>query len=421
VEQCAKSLRPKKRYSTGERSREGIALTVMSLSLAERIERELHRLDEEGLAIHLRTLESPQEARVRIEGRWVVNLASNNYLGLANHPYLKARAREYMERWGVGSGAVRTIAGTFSYHQAFEEELARFKGTESALVFQSGFTANQGVLGSLLQEGDLAISDELNHASIIDGLRLTRATRRVYRHADMDHLEELLQEPTSGLKMVITDGVFSMDGDIAPLDRIVPLAHRYGAVVYVDDAHGSGVLGEFGRGTVHHFGFQADPEVIQVATLSKAWASIGGYAAGSRQLRELLINRARPFLFSTSHPPAVVGALSAALELIQREPFRLEQLWQNTRFFKSELQRLGFDLLGSATPITPVLFGEARAAFEASRRLLEKGVFAVGLGFPTVPRDKARIRNIVTAAHTEEMLDQALQAYAEVGRALGII
>ena len=394
----------------------------MSQSLQERVGRELDRLKQEGLYITPPVLEAPQEVVTRVAGRKVINLASNNYLGLANHPYLKQRAREFLERWGVGSGAVRTIAGTFTYHEEFERLLADFKGTESALVLQSGFTANQGVLGALLQPGDLVFSDELNHASIIDGLRLTKASRHVYRHADVEHLRELLAaNDTSGLKMIVTDGVFSMDGDVAPLDRIVPLAMEYGAVVYVDDAHGSGVLGELGRGTVHHFGFHENPNVIQVATLSKAWAAVGGYAAGAAELRELLINRARPYLFSTSHPPAVVGALVGALELIQREPERIDKLWENTRYFKEGLAGLGFDTMGSQTPITPVLFGEAPAAFEASRMLLERGVFAVGIGFPTVPRGKARIRNIVTATHTQEQLDRVLEAYADVGRKLGII
>jgi glycine C-acetyltransferase len=394
----------------------------VSVNLKARIAEEIARLKAEGLYIRPRVLEAPQEPVTRVEGREVVNLASNNYLGFANHPYLKEKARQYLERWGAGSGAVRTIAGTFPYHLELEEALARFKGTETALVFQSGFTANQGVLGALLKEGDLVFSDELNHASIIDGLRLTKATRLVFRHADVDHLEELLKaHDTEGLKLIVTDGVFSMDGDIAPLDRIVPLAKKYGAVVYVDDAHGSGVLGERGEGTVHHFGFQKDPDVIQVATLSKAWAVIGGYAAGALELKELLINKARPLLFSTTHPPAVVGALLGALELIEKEPERIARLWENTRYFKAELARLGYDTLGSQTPITPVLFGEAPLAFEASRLLLEEGVFAVGIGFPTVPRGKARIRNIVTAAHTKEMLDKALEAYEKVGRRLGII
>ncbi len=394
----------------------------MGLRLDQRIQSEIQSLKAEGLYISPKVLEAPQAPLTRVEGREVVNLASNNYLGLADHPYLKEKARQYLERWGVGSGAVRTIAGTFPYHLELEEALARFKGTEAALLFTAGFTANQGVLGALLKEGDLVFSDELNHASIIDGLRLTRATRLVYRHNDLDHLEELLKtHETEGLKLVVTDGVFSMDGDIAPLDRLIPLAKRYGAAVYVDDAHGSGVLGELGRGTVHHYGFQEDPEVIQVATLSKAWAGIGGYAAGSLALKDLLINRARPFLFSTSLPPAVVGGLLGALELIQKEPERIERLWANTRHFKTELARLGYDTLGSQTPIIPVLFGEAPLAFEASRLLLEEGVFAVGIGYPTVPKGKARIRNIVTAAHTQGMLDRALEAYAKVGRRLGVI
>ena len=394
----------------------------VSVNLKARIAEEIARLKAEGLYIRPRVLEAPQEPVTRVEGREVVNLASNNYLGFANHPYLKEKARQYLEKWGVGSGAVRTIAGTFPYHLELEEALARFKGTETALVFPSGFTANQGVLGALLKEGDLVFSDELNHASIIDGLRLTKATRLVYRHADVDHLEELLKaHDTEGLKLIVTDGVFSMDGDIAPLDQIVPLARKYGAVVYVDDAHGSGVLGARGEGTVHHFGFHQDPDVVQVATLSKAWAGIGGYAAGAMELKELLLNKARPILFSTTHPPAVVGALLGALELIEKEPERIARLWENTRYFKAELARLGYDTLGSQTPITPVLFGEAPLAFEASRMLLEEGVFAVGIGFPTVPRGKARIRNIVTAAHTVEMLDRALEAYQKVGRRLGII
>lgn len=394
----------------------------MAISLSDRLEAELSKLRESGLLIHPRVLEAPQRARTRVDGRAVVNLASNNYLGFADHPEVKARAEQSLREWGAGAGAVRTIAGTLRIHEDFEQQLADFKHTGSALVLQSGFTTNQGVLGTLLQEGDLVVSDELNHASIIDGLRLTKATKKIYRHADPEDLERVLAEhDTDGLKLVVTDGVFSMDGDIAPLDRLIEVARRYGAVTYVDDAHGSGVLGEAGRGTVHHFGYEHADDVIQVGTLSKAWGAVGGYAAGHPNLRALLINRARPYLFSTAHPPAVVGALSAALELVQRDASLMERLWENTRFFKAELARLGFDTMGSQTPITPVLFGEAEAAFEASRRLLDEGVFAVGLGFPTVPRGQARIRNIVTAEHTREDLDQALAAYERVGRALGMI
>ncbi len=394
----------------------------MATSLSDRLSTELAGLRDAGLLISPRVLEAPQRARTRVDGRAVVNLASNNYLGFADHPKLKARAQEYLEKWGAGAGAVRTIAGTLQIHEDFERQIAAFKHTGSALVLHSGFTTNQGVLGALLQEGDLVVSDELNHASIIDGLRLTKATRKVFRHADPADLERVLREnPTDGLVMVVTDGVFSMDGDVAPLDELVAVARKFGSVTYVDDAHGSGVMGPQGSGTVHHFGFEYADDVIQVGTLSKAWGGVGGYAAGHGDLRQLLINRARPYLFSTAMAPATVGALAAALDEVQADPSLMERLWDNTRFFKAELHRLGFDTMGSVTPITPVVFGEAPAAFEASRRLFDEGIFAVGLGFPTVPRGKARIRNIVTAEHTRADLEQALSAYEKVGRALGII
>ncbi|WP_407569774.1 glycine C-acetyltransferase [Deinococcus altitudinis] len=392
------------------------------VTLQGRLTSELAKLHAAGLHISPRVLEAPQRARTRILGHEVVNLASNNYLGFADHPFVKERAAQYLHAWGAGAGAVRTIAGTLSIHEDLETQLAAFKHTGSALVLQSGFTTNQGVLGTLLQEGDLVVSDELNHASIIDGLRLAKATKKVFRHKDMADLRRVLSEnPTEGLILVVTDGVFSMDGDIAPLGEIVGIAREYGAVTYVDDAHGSGVLGEQGRGTVHHFGLQDAGDVLQIGTLSKAWGVVGGYAAGPTELRDLLINRARPFLFSTGHPPAVVGALSAAIELVQQDPSFMERLWANTRFFKAELNRLGFDTFGSETPITPVIFGEAETAFEASRRLLSLGVFAVGLGFPTVPKGLARIRNIVTAEHTQEDLEIALSAYQMVGREMGTI
>lgn len=397
-------------------------MSTLTTTLSQRLSSELQTLKDNGLLIHPRVLDDANRARTRVDGKDVINLASNNYLGFADHPELKEKAKIYTDQWGAGAGAVRTIAGTLRIHEDFEEQLAAFKHTGSALVLQSGFTTNQGVLGTLLKEGDLVVSDELNHASIIDGLRLTKAIKKVYKHADMTDLERVLREnPCEGLILVVTDGVFSMDGDIAPLDQIVNIARQYGAVTYVDDAHGSGVLGEAGRGTVHHYGFEHAEDVIQVGTLSKAWGVVGGYAAGHADLRQLLLNRARPYLFSTAHPPAVVGALSAALELVQRDPSFMERLWNNTRYFKTELERLGFDHMGSQTPITPVVFGEASAAFEASRQLFEEGIFAVGLGFPTVPKDKARIRNIVTAEHTRDDLDRALAAYEKVGKALGTI
>ncbi|OLV15599.1 glycine C-acetyltransferase [Deinococcus marmoris] len=394
----------------------------MTTSLSGRLSAELSNLRSSGLLIKPRVLDGANRARTRVDGREVVNLASNNYLGFADHPRLKEKAAAYLREWGVGAGAVRTIAGTLRIHEELEQQLAAFKHTGSALVLHSGFTTNQGVLGTLLKEGDLVISDALNHASIIDGLRLTKATKKVYKHADADDLERLLQEnETDGLKLVVTDGVFSMDGDLAPLDKLIAVARKYGAVTYVDDAHGSGVMGKDGRGTVHHFGFENADDVIQVGTLSKAWGGVGGYAAGHADLRELLINRARPYLFSTAQPPAVVGGLVAAIEEVQRDPSLMRRLWDNTHYFKAELSRLGFDTMGSVTPITPVLFGEPEAAFEASRLLFEEGVFAVGLGFPTVPRGSARIRNIVTAEHTRADLDQALEAYDKVGRKLKIV
>ncbi|QFP75422.1 glycine C-acetyltransferase [Deinococcus sp. AJ005] len=394
----------------------------MTISLSERLSAELSGLRDSGLLIKPRVLDRANRARTRVDGREVVNLASNNYLGFADHPRLKEKAAAYLREWGVGAGAVRTIAGTLRIHEELEQQLAAFKHTGSALVLHSGFTTNQGVLGTLLKEGDLVISDALNHASIIDGLRLTKATKKVYQHADADDLERLLQEnETDGLKLVVTDGVFSMDGDLAPLDKLIAVARKYGAVTYVDDAHGSGVMGKDGRGTVHHFGFENADDVIQVGTLSKAWGGVGGYAAGHADLRELLINRARPYLFSTAQPPAVVGGLVAAIEEVQRDPTLMRRLWDNTHYFKAELAGLGFDTMGSVTPITPVLFGEPEAAFEASRLLFEEGVFAVGLGFPTVPRGSARIRNIVTAEHTRADLDQALSAYEKVGRKLKVV
>ncbi|GGM09763.1 glycine C-acetyltransferase [Deinococcus aerophilus] len=393
----------------------------MSTSLSGRLNAELSGLRRSGLLIKPRVLDAANRARTRVDGREVVNLASNNYLGFADHPRLKEKAAAYLSEWGVGAGAVRTIAGTLRIHEELETQLAEFKHTGSALVLHSGFTTNQGVLGALLQEGDLVVSDELNHASIIDGLRLTKATKKIYKHADPADLERVLREnETDGLKLVVTDGVFSMDGDVAPLDKLIEVARRYGAVTYVDDAHGSGVMGEAGRGTVHHFGFEHADDVIQVGTLSKAWGGVGGYAAGHADLKELLINRARPYLFSTAQPPAVVGGLVAALEEVQRDPSLMRRLWDNTHYFKAELARLGFDTMGSVTPITPVVFGEAEAAFEASRMLFEEGVFAVGLGFPTVPRGSARIRNIVTAEHTRDDLDQALAAYEKVGKRLKV-
>ena len=382
---------------------------------------EVTALKEQGLYFKMRVLQGPQEPLALIDGKQVVNLASNNYLGLNTHPKLVAAAVEATERYGVGSGAVRTIIGTMTLHEELEERLAKFKHTEAAIVFQSGFTANTGVIPALMGEGDVIISDELNHASIIDGSRLARATRKVYRHKDMKDLDRLLGESREARRvMVVTDGVFSMDGDIAPLDQIVKVAEPYGAIVMVDDAHASGVLGRNGRGTVDRFGLHGRVHV-QVGTLSKAIGSVGGYIAGSAALREWLVQRGRPFLFSTSHPPAVPAACIAALDVLEQEPELIERLWDNTRYFKAELGRLGFDTGVSETPITPVIVGESGAAMRMSARLFEEGVFAQGIGYPTVARDRARVRTIVTATHTREHLDQALSAFAKVGKELNLI
>jgi glycine C-acetyltransferase len=384
---------------------------------------ELAQFKAEGVFRLPRVLEGEQGARAVFDGRPVVNLSANNYLGLAAHPKLKEAALRAVERYGAGSGSVRTIAGTMSLHQELEEKLARFKHTEAALVFQSGFTANAGTVSAILGKEDLIISDQLNHASIIDGARLSRATIKVFPHRDMDGLRQVLEENRGqGFRhtLVITDGVFSMDGDVAPLPEVVRIAKEYGAITMVDDAHASGVMGRNGRGTVDHFGLHGQVD-IQVGTLSKAIGVLGGYVAGSRTLIDYLIQRARPFLFSTSHPPAVTAAAIAGLELLEGEPELIERLWENTRFFKQGLADLGFDTGISETPITPVIVGEGARAMELSDRLFAQGVFAQGIAFPTVAKDKARVRTIVTAAHTREDLQFALDAFAKAGRELGII
>jgi glycine C-acetyltransferase len=391
---------------------------------------EVAAIRERGLYRPLRELGGPQGPVCTIDGREVISLSSNDYLGLTHHPALREAALEAVRNLGVGSGAVRTIAGTMSLHEQLERELAAFKEVEATLVFQSGFTANTGVLPVVTGEDDLIVSDTLNHASIIDGMRLSRAPRVVFPHKDVAALREILARavregrPGSGqpyrLILVVTDGVFSMDGDIAPLPEIVAAAEEHGAAVYVDDAHASGVLGRDGRGSVDHFGLHGRV-AIQVGTLSKAVGVLGGYVAGSTALRELLIQRARPFLFSTSHPPAVAAACLAAIRVFQDEPELLERLWANTRRFKDELRRLGFDTGASETPITPVIVGESAAAIRFSDRLFEEGVFATSVVYPTVALDSARLRTIVTAAHTDAHLDQALAAFARVGRELGLI
>ena len=396
----------------------------MPESLDTFLDQQLDGLKQQGLLRSFRILEGPQGARARIDGQDVINLSSNNYLGLANHPQLKQAAINAIEQLGVGSGAVRTIIGTMAIHEELERRLAEFKHTEATLMLQSGFTANAAVLGTILAEGDLVISDELNHASIIDGIRLTKAARRVYTHADTSALEQVLKQ-TQGKytkTLIVTDGVFSMDGDIAPLDRIADLAEHYGAITMVDDAHASGVLGQRGSGTVSHYELY-DRWDIQVGTLSKAIGAVGGYVACSHKLRRLMEHRARPLLFSTSHPPSVTATCVAALDLLAGDEGQalLDQLWANTRLFKSGLEALGFNTGISQTPITPVIIGEGARAMQFSDQLFAAGVFAQGIAFPTVARDKGRVRTIVTAAHTRADLEEALNIFASVGRATELI
>ncbi|HWF84429.1 MAG TPA: glycine C-acetyltransferase [Vicinamibacterales bacterium] len=382
---------------------------------------ELDTLKQQGLYRHLRILEDEQKAKTTFDHRQVVNLSSNNYLGLTTHPRLREAALEATRRFGVGSGSVRTIAGTMEIHMELERRLAEFKQTEAVVVFQSGFAANAGTVAAVLNKEDVVVSDALNHASIIDGARLSRATIKVFPHKDVDAARQVLRDlPSSQRKLLITDGVFSMDGDLGALPALCSLAEEYGCIMMVDDAHASGVFGKNGRGTVDHFGMHGRVD-IQVGTLSKAIGALGGYVAGSRALIEFLYHRARPFLFSTSHPPAVAAACIAAVDVLMEEPQIIDRLWENTRFFKSGLEALGFDTGSSESPITPVIAGEGALAMKLSDRLFQEGVFAQGLAFPTVARDKARVRTIVTATHTRDELQFALDVFAKVGRELRII
>jgi len=388
---------------------------------------QLNDLKQRGTYFKLRVLEDEQAAVCTFDGKKVINLASNNYLGLTTHPKLREAALEATKKYGVGSGAVRTIAGTMTLHMQLEEKIARFKNVEACVVFQSGFAANSGTVSAVLGKEDFIISDELNHASIIDGARLSRAKILVFRHKDLAHAEEQLAsiKDQPGRKLLITDGVFSMDGDIGPLPGLCDLAEKYGAIMMVDDAHASGVLGRNGRGTIDHFNVHGRVD-IQVGTLSKAIGALGGYVCGTRDLIEFLYHRGRPFLFSTSHPPSVAATCIAAFDVLEQEPERVQQLWDNTNLFKKELGNLGFDIGGkttprSETPITPIITGEGRLAIEFSRELFKQGVMATGLAFPTVPEGKARIRTIVTATHTQDELQQALETLGRVGKKLGII
>ncbi|MGA8014497.1 MAG: glycine C-acetyltransferase [Candidatus Dormiibacterota bacterium] len=395
------------------------AVQALDRSLSE----DLDRLRQEGLFRPLRVLESAQGHQVTIAGRSLINLSSNNYLGLNTHPRLVEAAIEGARTWGAGTGAVRTIAGTQTIHEQLEARLAGFKRTEAALTFQSGYTVNVGVLGAMLEEGDVVVSDKLNHASIIDGIRLTKADRILYEHRDLDDAERALSEARGkGYRriLLVTDGVFSMDGDIAPLPGLVERAEHYGAAVMVDDAHATGVLGDHGRGTTDHFGLHGRV-ALNIGTLSKAVGVVGGYVAASQAVRDHLIHRARPFLFSSSHPPAVVLACIAAIDVLESDTVLIGRLWENSRRFTAGLRQLGFDTGAGETPITPVMCGEAEIAMRLSDMLMERGVFAQGIGFPTVPRGRARVRTIVTATHTAEELDRALEAFSDAGRRLGLL
>ena len=385
------------------------------------IGQEIDSLKQQNLFRRLRVLDEEQRAHTTIDGSDVVNLSSNNYLGLTTHPRLRARALDALEKLGVGSGSVRTIAGTMEIHLELERRLAEFKKVEAVVVFQSGFTANAGTVSAVLTKDDVVISDELNHASIIDGCRLSRATIKVFPHKDVEAARRIARSlPAGQRKLLITDGVFSMDGDLGNLPALCEVAEETGCIMMVDDAHASGVFGANGRGTIDHFGMHGRVD-IQVGTLSKAFGALGGYVAGSRNLIEFLYHRARPFLFSTSHPPAVAAACLAAIDVLMEEPEIIERLWQNTRFFKEGLVRLGFDTGLSESPITPVIAGEGARAMKLSDRLFEEGVFAQGIAYPTVAKDKARVRTIVTATHTREDLEFALDKFAKVGRELGLI
>ncbi len=384
----------------------------------------IEEMKAKNLYFRLKILEGEQKPAAIFDGQEVINLSSNNYLGLTTHPKLRRAAIDAIRKFGVGSGAVRTIAGTMKMHMELEEQIARFKQAEACVVFQSGFAANAGTVSAILGKDDLIISDELNHASIIDGCRLSRATIKVFKHKDAADCERVLRETENwnGKKLLITDGVFSMDGDIADLPALCALAEKYNCIMMVDDAHASGVLGSRGRGTVDHHGCHGRVD-IQVGTLSKAIGSIGGYVCGSRDLIDFLCQRARPFLFSTSHPPSVTATCQAAFDLLDSEAGDklIKKLWSNTKFFKRRLKKLGFSTGRSETPITPILVGDAAKAFEFSRALFAEGVFAGALGFPTVPEGKARLRTIITATHKRAELERALEIIGRVGKNLGVI
>jgi len=386
------------------------------------IDEDVANLKEQGLFINIRTIESAQGAWLTVDGKRVLDFCSNNYLGLANHPRMREAAKKAIDEFGVGPAAVRTIAGTLSLHHELERRLAAFKGVEDALYVQSGLCANQAAIPPLVGSEDVVFSDRLNHASIIDGCRLSRAKIVVYEHCDAADAERVIKEnrPNYRRGLLITDGVFSMDGDVAPLDKLYEVAERYGVMTMVDDAHGEGVLGKGGRGIVDHFGLHGKFDV-EMGTLSKAFGVVGGVLAGKRKIIDYLRQKARPFLFSSAVPAADTAACLAAVDILESSTELVDRLWENARYFKAEMKRLGFDTGNSMTPITPVMLGEAPLAKEFSRKLFDNDVFAMAIGFPTVPRGKARIRVMISASHSKEDLDQGLEAFAKVGKELGVI
>jgi len=394
---------------------------VQRAPLLDALREELKGLDQQDLLWRIRTLQSPSAPHAKVDGKNVIVLCSNNYLGLANHPKLKQAAIAATRKYGAGSGSVRVIAGTMDLHVKLERELADYRRTESSITFQSGYATNLGTISCLVDERDLIISDELNHGSIIDGCRLTKAERRVYKHKDMGDLEKQLQGTERFRRiLIITDGVFSMDGDVAPLKDIVKLAKEHSAVTYVDDAHGDGVLGKDGRGVTSHFHLEGEVDV-DMGTFSKAFGCVGGYVVGSRDLCVYLQNKVRSYLLSGSHPPAVAGACIAALQLVRKQPSLLSRLWSNTLYFKKGLKEIGFDTGNSETPITPVIVGEAGKARELAESLFKLGIFVLPIVFPMVARDKARVRTIVTSSHTRKDLDGALAAFEKAGKQLALV
>lgn len=386
------------------------------------VQQEISSLKEAGLYNKIRTLSSPQGAWLIVDGKKVLNFCSNNYLGLANHPKMVEAAQKVLLKYGVGPGAVRSIAGTMDIHLELEKRLAEFKGVEAAITFQSGFCANLATIPALVGKEDIIFSDELNHASIIDGCRLSGAHNVRFTHADPADLERVIKENAGNYRrgLVITDGVFSMDGDIAPLDKEYEVASKYDLMLMVDDAHGEGVMGHGGRGIVDHYGLHGKVD-IEVGTMSKAFGSVGGVAAGNALIIEWLRQRARPFLFSSAVTPPDVAACIAAVDLLESSTELVDRLWENARYFKKEMKDLGFNTGVSVTPITPIMLGEAALAHQFSRELYENGVFASALGYPTVPQGKARIRVMISAAHSKADLDQGLEIFAKVGKKLGVI